>query len=479
MERVPRKKAKKDGKLSLLMVTLAVVLCGVAAALFLLQKHPALPEPKPVERHFLSDVEEEALAAVLIAPKGKAAYPLVRTEKGMRLQGREEMPLRENILSDMLYAAGHVEAEIVIGPEGEIEDGRAAFGLAEPALRLVLTEKDGRKTEILFGDAVLQTDPEQYYALSGGVLYTVLAEPVDILFHDMEYLRDFTQPQIQGDLLDRIRVQGEEDILFTYTPDGFQMESPISYPAAQSKMNALLNRLESMAFEAYLGPAAEQDLAALGLEAPRITVTLNQAKSIISGQTTEGENVTLNVGEKDYVLQLGEKIGDTALYVLWKDGVYKASQFLFGFLEEMKAEDYLSQTPMNFTVDRLERLEVEGKGVYTVEMVEALTEENRIATDEYGQTLYDAKVKKNGEAADAEAFLNWYVQLNRLPMAGKLQQGQAYEEAPLYTLYLQTADTRRSISFHSMDALHAALSVDGVAKFYVEKSGLSLLETLP
>ena len=61
MERVPRKKAKKDGKRSLLMVTLAVVLCGVAAALFLLQKHPALPDPKPVERHFLSDVEEEAL----------------------------------------------------------------------------------------------------------------------------------------------------------------------------------------------------------------------------------------------------------------------------------------------------------------------------------------------------------------------------------------------------------------------------------
>ncbi len=463
----------------MLLAVLLVVLCGVAAALFLLQKSPVLPHPQPVEQHFLSQVEEDALAAVLIAPRGKTAYPLVRTEQGMRLQGKEEMPLRESVLSDMLYAAGHVEAEIVIGPEAELEDGRSAFGLEEPALRLVLTETDGKKTEILFGNTVPETDMEQYYALSGGILYTVLSEPVDILFHDVEYLRDFRQLQIQADLLDRIRVQGEEDMLFTYTADGFVMESPIPYPAAPNKMDALLKQIERMAFEAYLGPAAEQDLAAMGLEQPRITVTLSQAKSIITGQTTEGESVTLNVGEKEYVLHLGGKIGDTALYVQWNDGVYKASQFLFGFLEEIKGEDYLSKTPLNFTVDRLQKLEVEGKCAYTVEMVEALTDENEIATDEYGRTLYDAQVKKDGKITDAEMFLNWYVQLNRLPMAGKLQAGQAYDETPLYTLHAQTADTQREISFHSMDALHAALSVDGVACFYVEKGSLSLLETLP
>lgn len=482
MERVPRKEGKRPGKRFVLPLLLVVLLAAVAGGFLLLQKNPALPEAEPVQQHYLSRISEEDIQALLMAPQGKEAYLLVRTEEGMRLQGKEDMSLREDIVSDLLFAAGNVQADHVIGPETDVQGDKKDYGLENPSLQLVLTDEQGEETEILLGNLVPQTEEKQYFALCGGVLYTVLAEPVELLFHDAQYLRAFDQPRFQADLMDSIRVEGKETLLFTYTPDGFCMKEPFAYPVDKSKMDALLQNVERMAFEAYLGPAAQQDLAEMGLVQPEVTLTLTQAESILTGIGADGEQVSMNVAGKDHVLYLGKDIGDTAVYVLWEDGVYKASQFLFGFLKNLQAEAYLSRTPMNFSVDRLQRLTISTENTeaeYTIEMVEALTAENEIATDEYGQTLYDAAVKKNGQPADAEAFLRWYVQLNRLPVAGKVPDNQAFEAKEMGSLLLKTDALERRITFHSMDALHAVMAVDGEGHFYVEKANLSLLNECP
>lgn len=463
----------------LLMAAALLLLC--TGAYFLLREKP-LPPIEAAEQIWIASYDADEIESLIISPKDSISYPLVRTERGMRLMGQEDMQLRDDVVEEMLEAAGHLEAQEVIGRTDETDVPLAAFGLEEPELKAVLMLADGTKKEISFGDYVPQTDLPQYYCLADGVLYTVLAEPCDVLFHDAEYLRYFEQPQLQTDLIDRVDVTGEVTLSVQYTHDGFRMEAPWEYPANEAKVNTLLSNIGRMAFEAYLGKPEENDLAALGLDAPALTVVITQAPSIIAGETQDGEQVTIDVPETKYTLLLGKDNGESAVYVCWEGGVYKASNFLLGFWKEMQPAEYLSQTPMNITVEKLQSLSVKTEkeeAVYQVEMVESVGVDNQIETDEYGRTLYDAQVKKDGKGMDASSFLSWYVQLNRLKLSGRVKEGWQAEGEPLATVTLLGSAGQRQVAFYPYDSLHAVMTVNGTGLYYLEKTALSLLDNLP
>ena len=54
-------------------------------------------------------------------------------------------------------------------------------------------------------------------------------------------------------------------------------------------------------------------------------------------------------------------------------------------------------------------------------MVEVVTENNQIATDEFGQTLYDVQVSKDGHPMEAKAFTDWYIALNKMAARDKAE----------------------------------------------------------
>lgn len=482
MQKVPRKQGKKDRKMSLVLLAAMGLLLLCAGAYLLLSRPADLPAPEKAEEIWIVDEEAENILGLLIAPGEGASYPLVRINEGMCLFGQEEMPLRDDVVEEMLEAAGHLKAVHVIGRPEEISARLSDFGLEEPSLRVALTLQENEMKEIFFGNSVPEAEEEMYYCLADGVVYTVLAAPCDVLFHDAEYLRAFDQPELQSDLIDRIELTGDKEMTLQYTPVGFLMEKPYQYPADKQKMNALLKKLDDMAFEAYLGTPEENDMAALGLEMPCLTVVLTQAESVISGITAEGESVSFTVPEKQYTLQIGNETGKSGVYVCWEGGVYKASNFLLGMWKELQTEEFLSRTPMDFQVEQLSSLTVQKNGVqtcYRVEMVEAVTENNEIAADEYGQTLYDARVYKNGMETDASAFLSWYLQLNSLAFSGKVQDGWEKSGEKLAEIVIDTDVLARSIAFYPYDALHAVMTVDGKGVYYLEKTALSLLENLP
>ena len=108
---------------------------------------------------------------------------------------------------------------------------------------------------------------------------------------------------------------------------------------------------------------------------------------------------------------------------------------------------------------------------YEVRMVESVTENNQIATDEYGQTLYDMAVRRAGENGDmdTEAFAAWYRKLAALSGDGTLPEGFALSGESRATITLTNSHLTRTIDFYPFDALHDAMAVDGVALFYVQK----------
>ncbi len=465
----------------MILLLLCVCIATGAAVIFVRSFFTAPTVPEPGETAMLLPRPADEIVSVIVSPKDSAAYPLIRKDSGLVLEGQEDTPLRESVMNELMLSLGKVPAEAVALPELNPSQGltAAAFGLEPPQARVEITYRDGEKKDLLLGDAAPNdTTPQRYCMLAGDPrVYTILEADCEVFFHEMEYLRDFDQPKIDASLLDRIEVSGSVIWRAEYTPSGWQMQAPVSYPLSIQKMDALLSRIENMGFEAYLGDEASMDLSAYGLEAPEVTVRIIQAATVVSGETAEGQQVSFPVSEREYVLKLGNETGKSGVYLIWEGGVYKASNFLLGFWKTLNPRGMVLSNPVNFQVNNLDEVGLSASGIaraYEVRMVESITENNQIATDEYGQTLYDMAVRRGGESEDmdAEAFADWYKRLAALSGDGALPEGFVLSGESRATITLKNSHLTRTIDFYPFDALHDAMAVDGVALFYIQKERL-------
>lgn len=489
MDRVPRKKQRPP--LRRRTVLLALVLCAAlaAAAAFFLRAPAAVPfSPSANEAVMLLDRPKEEIVSVAIEPREGIKYPLVREGNGFILLGQPDVPLRDFVLDELLITLCELPAESVVLEHLFDQPGRALsdFGLDPPLARVTVTYTDGEKKELLVGDLAPNDETPQHYCMLGGDshLYTILRADAETLLHDAAYLRDFDQPQLDGSLLDKIEITGDTDWTLHYTPSGWYMDEPFSYPLSTVRTDALLKRIESIGFEACLGEADQLDLAALGLSSPALNIRITQAATVLTGVTTEGETVSLPVPETAYTLLIGAETGKSGVYVQWENRVYTASNFLLGFWKSLNPRDFLLQTPVNLLVNDLTEVAFTCPGVaagYEVRMVENITENNQIATDEYGRVLYDCAVRRAGEAQDmdAAAFLSWYTRLSSLAPDGELPPGFTLQGDSEAQIVLKNDHLTRVIAFYPYDALHCAVAVDGTALYYVQKTWLDKVKDVP
>lgn len=491
MEKVPRKRAKRPiKKWALLLILAAAALAAWGADWYIRTRLSRQPDfTERAETVILLAEARENIQSMTVIPEEGDAYLLSRQGDAFVLQGQEENPLRENILKDMLGVAEYMTAEnTVIAPE-DWDEGAVTlsdFGLEAPWVSLTVAYTDGRRVNVLFGDEAPDDTPQRYCLVEGQPgLFTVLTSETDAFFYDKEALRAFDQPKIDGSLLDRIDVTGDIILGLFYTPSGWYLDAPLRYPAQTARVSTLLSRIGQMAFEACLGDAEQMDLRAYGLDSPALTVRLTQAASVINGETTEGEQVSVPVPETEYTLLIGDETGKSGVYLLWNGQVFKASNFLLGFWKELNADDLLLRAPVNLQVNDLKEVRVrsgEIQAAYAVEMVESVTENNLIATDEYGQILYDCEVTRAGEETplDTEAFLAWYASLASLAPAGELPAEYRAAGQPRAVITLTNEHLVREIALYPFDALHDAVSVDGTAVYYTEKGWLDgVLRELP
>lgn len=485
MEKVPRKKEKRPVKKGpLLLILLGAGLLIGTGAYFLRPRTelPSFPD-SPAPAVLLSRPQEE-IAYLDIAPREGEAYRVLWTEGAAALDGREKIPLQTDLTDEMLRMAATVTAETTVWENTDIE-GVAAFGLHDPQLTLTVGYTDGENKKLFLGDLAPEERPQRYAAVEGDPrLYTVLEADCEIFFHDRDYLRAFDQPKVDASLLDRIEIAGDVTLDMRYTPSGWEMDAPFSYPAAPARVSALLTQISAMAFESCLGDRAELQLSDYGLEEPALKITLTQAPTVIEGETAEGEQVRLNVPQTAYTLWVGAETGKSGVYILWRDQVFRASNFLLGFWKTIRAEDLLLQQPVNFLVNDLTYVSFslgDIRGAYRVAMVESVTDNNLIATDEYGRTLYECEVTGDGDgkAVDQAAFLNWYTALASLKGTGRLPADYAVTGDAEAEIILRSNSIVRTVAFYPYDALHCALAVNGTALYYTPRDWLDRVRILP
>lgn len=489
MEKVPRKKTRRPlkGRTVLLILLCCAALAG--GGLYILRSQPvSLPPVADSETVLLFSRPKEDIAAVAVTPRDGTAYPLIRQGNTFALLGQEDVALRSDILDDLMVTLTELPAEnTVLENISEAQGLRPSdFGLDPALARVTVTYTDGEKKELRVGSLTPNEEtPQRYCMVSGSdTLYTILEADSAPLLRDMDSLRDFAQPSLDGSLLDRVEVTGQVEWALHYTPSGWQMDAPFSYPLSTLRTDALLKKIESMGFAACLGKAEKLNLSDYGLDAPALTVTLTQAATVITGETTEGEQVSVPVPETVYTLRVGSETGKSGVYVQWQDQVFTASNFLLGFWKELAPLDYLLQTPVNLLVNDLSEVRFTRDGhtyAYQVRMVEQVTENNQIAVDEYGRVLYDCAVNRAGETQDmdAEAFLAWYTRLASLAGDGRLPDGWTPSGEKRAEIILINDHLTRTITLWPYDALHDAIAVDGVALYYIRNTWLNEIGEAP
>lgn len=487
MQKVPKKMARKGLKPGAIALALAAVILLAGAGAYFLRRPAALPPlPETEQKAALLTRPEEDIESIAIQPAEGLAYPLVRTEAGFVLLGKESVALRSQTVQEILTVCADLRAESAILDTALTHVALADFSLDPALTRVVIGYQDGERREVLIGAVTPDEIPQRYCMVGGDShIYSILTSDADVFFHDPDFLRSFSQPDLRGDLLDRVTVSGEIELAMRYTPSGWLMEAPFVYPLSTARTDALLARIESMAFDACLGADDEVDLARYGLDQPALTVTLLQAQTLVTGQTEDGQEVSVDVPEMEYTLLLGKETGQSGVYVWWDHGVYRASNFLLGFWKELNPRDLLLRQPVNLLINDLNRVALETAektAAYEITMVETITPNNQIATDEYGRVLYDAAVRRAGETQDmdAAAFLAWYESLAALAPAGELPPNTEPAGEPWAKILLQNDALTREIAFYPYDALHSAMAVDGVCVFYVENSAVeALIQSAP
>ncbi len=484
MEKVAKKKARRAPKkwVVLALVCLLAAACGAAVALLRRPAGaPVLPdkEPAPVLWAF------ERVADITVTPESGEAYTLVARDDSLWLSDEPSMTLRSSAVQKYLNAAEKMEAEFLVLDMAQEDASPADFGLAPARAQARVTDADGQSAALLIGGPVPEETPMRYCMLAGDSrVYAVLESLCEPFFFRREYLPAFEQPSLKGELMDAIDVTGAYTLSMRYTQSGWLMSAPVRYPVSQVKSDYILSMIEQMAFESYLGEMAAMDLTVYGLASPELTVRLTQAASVISGETQEGESVSLNMPEKEYTLLLGAETGQSGVYVGWQGGVYKASNFLLGFWKTLSLRELPLQKPVNFLTNNLTAVRVRAPGVegaYTVAMVEGVTDNNEVAVDEYGRTLFDLAAwnAKTGEAVDAQAFADWYLALSALTGAGTLPADYTPEGEAIGEIVLTNETMTRTITFYAYDALHAAMGVDGTYLYYIEKDFFQSIAPAP
>ena len=489
MEKVPKKKRGSAFKKKTILLLLLACAAAAGAGVFFLRPAPVVPAlPEDAERVMLLNRPREEISAIAFSPREGAAYTLLHQGDTFVLDGEPDSVLREIALEELLFTLGELPAEAVLTEHLSRVQGvtLSDFGLSPALTQITVSYTDGESKALLLGGRAPDEEKPQYYCMLQGDdrLFTILEADAQPLLREMDSFRDFAQPKLDASLLDRIEITGDINWALRYTPSGWQMEAPFSYPLSTVRTDALLKKIESMAFASCFGNGERLNLSDYGLDAPALTVKLTQAASVISGETTDGEAVSLPVPEKEYSLLIGNETGKSGVYALWEGQVFKASNFRLGFWKELNIQDYLLQTPINLLVNDLTEVSFTYGGktsVYEVRMVESVTENNQIATDEYCRVLYDCAVRRAGEKTDmdAEAFLSWYTRLSTLTGAGKLTEKFDFSAPSRGSVTLKNDHLTRTIEFYPWDALHDVFAVDGAALYYIQKEWLDGLADAP
>lgn len=281
----------KKGKRLLVLVAVAAVF-GVGAYLLNLnakQQEAAKEAAKEEAKTVLMTTPADTLAQ-LSYTRGGETVTLARKDNAWVYAPRETFALDTDKVTTM---AGDLQSVESVRTVADTEDALADYGLQTPALVITATDTKGAAQTISLGDKNATTG--NYYATVAGKpgIYSVSADlynAFDVSL--MQLLKDEAYPTVgEADVTGMDWSDGSETHSLTHRVEGDANAYTAAYTWFDQQKNGALTPVNDTAVQDFLSAATgvtyqstvtdqKDDLAAYGLDAPQLTVTLHYTEQV-------------------------------------------------------------------------------------------------------------------------------------------------------------------------------------------------------
>jgi hypothetical protein len=271
------------------LLAAVVVLAALGGFLYWSQRHPNALQPKTAQTPDLPPlvhVAEEAVTGLKLNERGSAPIALVTNQPGRwEITAPITAPADSASVAHILSNLSHLRTQAVI--EDHATDlGR--YGLADPALTLDITQRNGQTARMILGDRT-PTGEGAYAMVPGDAhVYTIPYFMDETFAQPLDKLRDkrllpFNVDDVTAVELDR----GGQAIVIDRNQSRWQVEKPSEYRTNGIAVDSLLHDLVNAKFDSSATP--EQAAAGFAKAAPFETIKLT------AGTGAKAETDTLEV----------------------------------------------------------------------------------------------------------------------------------------------------------------------------------------
>lgn len=474
----------------LLLAGALILLAVIAAAAVLMRQEEASDWPDPVPTgQTLFAYAPAQVSSITIRRREEAPWTLTQANGQLALDGDTAFPLSDAAAAALLDAACNLPCEAVLTEDpAEYSDHLADFGLDSPRYEAVITYTDGVTAHLAIGNPGAENNAWYYMTLRDDPrLFSFSRGMVEALFVSRDSLRETVSPQIHKARIDRITLTGPDSVIEWQLqgkitdPDAIDkwfITQPYSYPADAEAMSRLLSNLANLRLGAYVCPATEDNLTALGFDTPRLSIELHMAAGAIGVTNAEGAVDVTDYPASTVAFVIGGQQNDLVDYVRFGDAIYVSSHFTIGLFIDYDEAATMSRYPVLTALGNLASLTIETSDAattYVLTRTEQVAANNELLLDENGSPVYDVALTCNGQPASYEAFRIAYEALMLTTVSGALPEDAELTAQP-HTVFTFTDvdNTVHTVALADFDALHDAVIVDGHAAFYLIKGGFQL-----
>ena len=478
VQRESNKKLSKKWRIALLIVLIVLI----ATFVYISIPHEIVIEPTD-EDIIILQIEPEDIIELTIKPKKGEEYTLEQVEAdSFRLKGYENYPLDIDMVREMFDITASITAVDAMVESIDIIKARE-YGIDNNSLKVSIALSTGKTHTYIFGYEIKTEVPMRYmYCEDSGTMYITKINYPDVLNYTVKELHTVPPLNFSSELVDSIQIYENtgRNIEIIRQEDMWSFVSPIKYPINADSAKKLCDNIEDMRLAVFEDKATDTTLSKYGLKKPRTRVIFYIAKSNVSVTSIiDNTKDIYKVDEHSIELLIGDDFDDIGFYCLYDGNIYKASRLSMGFLLQMNIDEMYIKNPVNISINALKEVSViraDKKNIYTLDFIETVLPNNKISKDKYGNTLYDMHVYKNGQEINSKEWTSKYMLLTQLNIDGRLPNDSIPETSPLFEIKLIYEGGNRNITFYPYDALHAAMSIDGIFIHYVSLDKLSEIE---
>ena len=417
MQHPPKKSSRK--KHPWLLPTLLTALLAAAAAVLLLLPgwkqqavSSAMPDSPADRQKNLSQTDAATLLSLRVQQLNGEDYTLQYKDGSLWLE--ENTPISESVSAEMLEAVTLISTtDQVAADVEEVREHLTDMGLEPPQITVTATYSDGRTETLEIGGEVPETT-YRYLRWSGDPgVYMGDIGIGEVFSMTRNRLIAVEQPEISTALVDAVQLEntaGTVSVRFTVDSAGYAsaaLTAPENYPMDAEKAQSLQSALNNFRLGTPEGMLTDETHAQYGLETPMAVLTLHQQAGYASRTNDEGQLVSEEISERDFVFTFGDFGSDYFYSCAYEGRVYQVSRLLTEALVQGSWESWCATRPADLGTAELRSIQIiRGSGVleWQKTKTERVLANNQLETDTDGNVIYDEAVALNGEACRCGAM---------------------------------------------------------------------------